>query len=410
MILETKRGNVASIARVSDPFRAYSQNAQDTFAGRDVTSDNALGLVAVFGAVRLVSNICGIMPLEVIDTTANAARRVVQSGYLPLMLRHRPNEDMSGVTLWTLVFAHLMLRGNAYLAKFRNPDGIVTQLYPVDPRYVHPFRGSQGQKLFRVAIYDGTSMVDHVYDSESILHIVGPGFSDGLEGASPIAVVRNQIGTHLAQGEYQARTYQDGMLVKGALSVPGSLTPEAADQIKRQWRMAYGGIANSNEIAVLHSGAKFDQVSMSPEDAQFIETRRWGHTEIATMYNIPASYLNGEGASMTYENRADNAIQLHQDACLPSIRQVEAALNMDADLFGFSSPWVPRFNAKERLRPDQTARGAWYVQGRQHGWLSINDIRLDEDMDPIPDGDVYAPLAAQKVAPVVEDDVEDSDV
>ena len=397
MILETNKGALSFAAKTPDPWNAYSALAVDSFAGQNVTPEGSLSLAAVYGAVSMVSSTCGTMPLQTIDTRATGGSRVVRGGWMAPMLEHQPNADMSGVDLWTLVFAHLLLRGNAYLAKIKDKRGVVSELYPLNPAFVHPFRDENGDKVFRVRKYGPTGFVDTNFTSEVILHIKGQSFDDGVTGASPIEVLRNRLGVHLAQSEYQGRQYQDGMLIKGVLSTPqNNLSPEAATMIKQQWKSAYSGVGAAHDIAVLHSGVQFQNVSLSPEDAQFIQSMRWGHTEVATAFQIPASRLNGEGTSLTYANQGQDDLFYYKQACFPRIRFVESALNMDKDLFGFNSPWIPKFNPDAMLRADIETRFRVYATARGIGVLSVNDVREYEDLPGVSGGDDYTPLSTTK--------------
>jgi HK97 family phage portal protein len=395
VILETTQGALAVAARPRDPYGAYSTLATDTFAGQTVTPEGALSLISVYGAVSLIANTCGAMPLEVVNTKGKSGQRVVEGGKLAPLLRHAPNSEMSGVDLWTMVFAHLLLRGNAYLAKLKDANGFVEELVPLMPQDVTPYRNGAGVKVFRVRVYHGSTFLESDFTEDAILHIKGPSFDDPLVGASPIALQRQSLGVQLAQSEYQARAYQDGMLIKGLLSTAQpTITPETATMIKNQWRSAYGGIGNSHEIAILHSGMTFQPVSMSPEDAQFIQTMKYGATQVATMFSLPASELNSDGASLTYSNVGQDMLKTHQRAFRPRLNIVQAALNRDKDLFGPKSPWVPKFNPRESLLTDIETRFGVYRTGREIGVMSQNDILRDEDRPEIDGGDDYTPLRA----------------
>jgi HK97 family phage portal protein len=335
------------------------------------------------------------MPLEVIDNLEVMGSRVVRGGQVAPMLQHAPNSEMTGPDVWMMVFSHLMLRGNAYLAKLRDASGRVVELIPMNPENVHPYRDANGRKAFRVRTYEGLTFIDQdFYDSE-ILHIKGRSISNALVGESAITHARNTVGTQLAQTEYQARAYQDGMLIKGVLSTPErNLNPDAVTRVKDQWKSTYQGVGSSHDIAVLHSGITFQPVSMSPEDAQFIQTMKWGHTQVATLFKIPASRLNGDsGAGMRYANMTQDDEFFDKQACLPLRLMVEASLNRDTDLFGIHSPWVPKFNTDIALRADIQTRFAIYETGRGMGVLSANDVREAEDLSGIgPEGDTYGPL------------------
>jgi HK97 family phage portal protein len=390
VIIETQRGALSVTAKPRDPYGAYSTLAQDTFSGQNVTPQGALALSAVYGAVSLIANACGTMPLEIVDERADGDRRKVSGGRLAAMLRYRPNEDMSGAVLWTLVYAHMLLWGNAYLAKIRNSMGEVVELFPIHPQYVSPYRRAEdGRKTFRVRMMSGTEWIEADYDKRDILHVMGPSFDSGIQGASPIAVMRNTYGRHLAQSEYQSRFFQDGLSIQGAIVTPERLNPDAVARIKQMWRQDHSGAENMWGISVLHSGSQFVPVSMSPEDAQFIETMRWGHTEVATAFNIPASRLNGEGSSLTYANQGQDDLFLFKQTYHPRIVLCEMALNLDDDLFGYTSAWVPRFNTDAALRADVETRFKVYESGRRMKAYSANDVRRMEGMEPREGGDDY---------------------
>jgi len=401
VIIETTRGVIAAAAKPPDAYGPYYGLSTDSLSGQTVTPEGALSLSAVYGAVSMVANTCGTMPLEVIDTTAESGRKVVQGGQLAPLLRYAPNADMSGVDLWTFVFACLLMRGNAYLAKIKDASGRVVELYPMLPGDVTPWRGPNGQKLFRVRVYRGTTALEGDFDENAILHIKGPSLTDPLVGASPIEMVRNAIGTQLAQTEYQARAYKDGMLIKGVLSTPEKhLNPDAVTRVKSDWRSTYGGVGNSHDIAVLHAGITFQQVALSPEDAQFIQTMKWGHTQIATIFQIPASRMNGDaGSSLTYANQGQDDLYYVKQACMPRVAMVEASINRDKDLFGASSAWVPKFNMRAALRADEKTRFEIYRTARDIGAISANEIRAAEDQPSIgPVGDDFAPLKSSNGA------------
>jgi HK97 family phage portal protein len=395
VIIETKRGDVVRVAKPRNPWGAYDSLASSTYSGQTITPESALALPAIMGAVALVSEHNGVMPLETIDMRATSGRRLVEGGWLAPMLRFAPNEDQSGADLWTMVNAHLMLRGNAYLAKVRDPRGLISELYPLHPANVNPYRAENGEKRFRIRVYDGLDFTEIDATPEAVLHIKGKSINNPLVGESVIAHARHSLGTHAAQIEYQARTYQDGMLIKGVLSTPErNLNPEAVQRVKAQWQSTYQGVANSHDIAVLHSGITFQQVSMSPQDAQFIEAMQWSHTQVATMFKIPASRLNGDGgASMRYANMREDDLFFDKQACLPIRVMIEQSLNRDLDLFGATSPWVPKFNEAAQLRADIQTRFSVYEKGRALGVFSANDIRRAEDLPELGEqGDDYTPL------------------
>lgn len=401
MLLKTPNGDksIKVAARPYDPWSAYSSLATDTFTGRDVLPEDSLAIAAVYGAVTLISESCGTLPLETIDQSAGK-NVVVENAAVARMLRHQPNADMPAVVYWPLVYAHMLLRGNHYSAKLRGADGFVNELYPLLPDSVKPFRDEQGRKLFRVTIYDGNGFEEMILGPEHVLHFMGPSFDNGLTGASPMGLMRNRLGVALAQSEYQARFYANGAMMDGVLSTPGDLSPDAAERIKAQWRAKHTGLANRGDIAVLHSGAQYQELSMSPEDQQLIQSMKWGSTEIATAFNLPASSLNAEGSSMTYSNVEQDKLLEATRAFVPRIRRVEGALNADRELFGVQSVWIPRVNTRALLRGDTKTRFEAYETGMRAGWLHSDEVREWEDLPP---REMPAPAAAPVPPPVEEE-------
>jgi len=391
MILASPTGDVpiVSAARPFDPWRQWQSLATDTYTGKSVTPEAAMAIGAVFGAVNLVSTTIGTIPLEIIDTSKEG-NPVITNSKLGTMLRYQPNSDMTGGVMWTLVAAHIMLRGNAYAAKLRNKQGYVNELVPFPPDTVFPFRGKNGQKLFRVRRYEGTTAIDEVYTPRDILHFCGPSFDDGLSGSSPIGVMRNRMGVQLAASEYQARFYQNGAALKGVIETPMTLTQEAGERLRNSWESANAGLENSHRTAVLEQGASFRAISISPEDTQLIETLKWGATEIATAFSIPASRLNADsGKGMRYANSEQDDLHFLKSAIGPRIVYIEEALNTDPDLFGASSAWIPRFNIDSLLRTDANNRWNVYQVASRIGALNPNEIRAFEGMSPRPGGDEY---------------------
>lgn len=392
MILPTPTGDqsVSMVGKPPNPYTQYVSLASDTMTGRSVTPEMALALPAVFGAVSLISNMIGTMPLE---TVVSSTAEVVTRGRMAPMLRYAPNQDMSAAIVWTLVAAHLCLRGNAYLAKLRDAQGFVNELYPISPDTVHPFRDYDGLKKFRVRLYSGNTFVDKVFDTSQILHIMGPSFDNGLMGASPIAVMRNAMGIQLARQEYNAKFYQQGAAVKGVISLAEKITPETATLIRNQYAGRQAGLDNAHLPLVLDNGATFSTASLSPDDQQLIEQMKWGPVEIATAYNLPASDLNADQQNMNYSNVGQDDLKRHKMAILPRAVFIESAINLDPDLFGYMSSWVPLFNFSASLRVDPLTRVQIAVQRLRNRMSTPNtEIMLEGGLPNRSDefGDLYA--------------------
>lgn len=397
MILPTRDGDVLSVARPRATAGPMYSMPTSSFSNQTVTPEGAMALASVYGAVTIIAHACGTMPLEVIDPRAKGSDQFLASGRLARMLGVSPNREATAVDLWCYVFASLCLRGNAYLAKLRDRNGLVNELYPIPAANVVVWRAPDGRKLFRVRMLDGQQWVERDFTSDAILHIKGLSIDDPLVGVSPITMLRHRIGVQLAQSEHQGRVYRSGLQLKGILSTPQStLSVDAVQKMKTQWTEATG--PDGDAIAVLHSGIQFQAVTMSLEDAQFVQSMKWGHTEAALAFQMPPSRLAGDtGDSSRYANMAQDDMFMFKQTLMPRVEMAEAALLNDSDLFGPATRYVPRFNPEKQLRADPRERWEIHRIKREIGTASTNTILAEEEQPGIgPAGDDFTPLRGTK--------------
>lgn len=404
MILGTPQGDeaIALVSRQPDGYHGFRSPAIDTMTGRAVTPGAALGIGAFYSGANLIAKTGGTLPLRVYERTPDASQLVDPvRAQIAMRLRHSPNPDVSAATFWTTVFLHLVTQGNAYLPKVYEAGQFAPHMYLLPPDCVQPFRGADGEKLYRVRMPQ--SGKEYVLTSRALLHIPGISFGDGLMGHSPVSVMRHRLGVNLAASEHQQRFFANGGAIRGVLSVDGTLTTEAAETIRDQWQATYGGLDNAWKTAVLDHGAKYQTVSMSNEDAQFIDMMKLCATEIAAMLNIPPAMIGADGASMTYANAQQNDLHFLKFTLRPWLRFVETAINNDPDLFGPQSRWEPAFDVDDLIAPDIETRYRVYKTAREIGVLGRDEIRRDEDRAPLTDEQKadpdFAPLAATKTKP-----------
>jgi HK97 family phage portal protein len=397
VIIPTRDGDVYAVARPRTTNGPYNTLPTSSFSNQTVTPEGAMALSSVYGAVTIIAHACGTMPLQVVDPKAVGAAQYVHDGGLARMLGVAPNRDMTSIDVWTFVFASLCLRGNAFLAKLRDRSGNVNELYPIPAANVTIWRAPNGAKLFRVRTLDGTRWIEQDFTEDAILHIKGLSIDDPLVGVSPITMLRHRMGVQLSQSEHQARVYRAGLALRGVLSTPQStLNPTSVASMKDQWKEATG--PDGDAIAVLHSGMQFQAVTMSLEDAQFVQTMKWGHTEAALAFQLPPSRLAGDsGDSSRYANMAQDDLFMFKQALMPRIEMAEGALLRDKDLFGIGSRWRPRFDPDKQLRADPRERWEIHKIRREIGAASTNVILADEEQPTIgAAGDDFTPLRGTK--------------
>ncbi|MEA5097870.1 MAG: phage portal protein [Burkholderiaceae bacterium] len=215
---------------------------------------------------------------------------------------------------------------------------------------------------------------------DEVLHIPGLGF-DGLIGYSPIAMAKNAIGMALATEEYGASFFANGANPGGVLEHPGVI--KDVQRVKDSWNAAYQGSGNAHRVAVLEEGMKFQAIGIPPEQAQFLETRKFQINEIARIFRVPP-HMVGDLEKSSFSNIEQQSLEFVKFTLDPWVVRWEQALSQALLLPSEKSDVFIRFNLDGLLRGDYASRMTGYATGRQNGWLSANDIRELEDMNRIP--------------------------
>ncbi|MGL5908691.1 MAG: phage portal protein [Phycicoccus sp.] len=352
-------------------------------AGASVSEKTSLGMPAVWRAVSLISGSAAGLPLHAYVADGEVRERVGPTSAAASLLRS-PHQDLTPFELWEQVYVHLLLWGNAYLRVWRDRIGRPRELALIHPSRVRAGRESAtSRKVYEV---DGTG--EPWYD-DRILHIPGLGY-DGIAGVSPIRIARQGIGLALAAEEYGARLFGSGSLMSGILQTEQRLDQASADALKTRWRAKTSGLSGAHEVAVLDRGIKFQPLSMPPEDAQFLESRRFQVAEVARLFGVPPHMLGDTERSTSWGAGIEQqSIGYVVYTLRPWLTRVEQRVSK---LFG--DRVYARYTVEGLLRGDSAQRAAYYQQMWSLGVLSTNEIRALEDQAGVgPDGDVrYRPL------------------
>jgi HK97 family phage portal protein len=363
---------------------------QRTSAGVSVSADSAMRLSAVSACVRLIAESIASLPLHIYRRTSDSTRVRVSDGQAYRLLHSEPNRLMTSFTFRETLAAHLLLWGNAYAWMVRNQAGDVTELLPVHPQCVLLFKDSGGDLVYEIRI--GTEV--RRLSQWDMLHIPGLSF-DGIQGMSPIKYAAQSIGLAIAAENYGGTFFGNGSMPSGTISVPGRLNPEQVNTLRNSWYAAYGGLSNANRTAVLFDGAKFDPISIPPDTAQFVETRKFQVADIARWYRVPP-HMIGDLDKATFSNIEHQALEFVTHTLRPWLVRFEQEICrklFPSSTSGQPSDLYAEFNVDGLLRGDIKSRYEAYAIGRQWGWLSANDIRARENMEPIANGEAYlAPL------------------
>jgi HK97 family phage portal protein len=347
-------------------------------AGKIVTVERALGLTAVYAAIRILADTVGMLPLKTYARLQGGG--VQEAWYDPLypILAEQPNIEMTAVTLWSLVNAPLNAWGDCFLGKEFNSNGVLIGLWPIKPEQVRVER-RDGVKLYWIRDNFGRERPTPYTDAE-IIHILGMTI-DGVRGLSPIAVAREAFGAGLALDEYANRFWSNSGIPALAVITPENtdLAGNAARLRERQWRKKFGGSRRSNKVAFLEHGTTIETISMPLRDAQFVEQQKWQVQQAARVFRVPMSLIAGDNvdSSLTYRTVESDAIHFLTHSVQPWLVRIEQALKRHPDIYTRRALFS-KFDADELLRSDLKTRAeADFRSTGGRGWKKPSEVRPD---------------------------------
>ena len=370
-----------------------------TASGKAVNERSAMQMSAVYACVRILSEAVASLPLHTYrysdtgDPSRAGSKEKALTHPLYGILHDEPNPEMSAFSFRETLMAHLLLWGNAYAQVIRNGRGEVVSLYPLMPDRMSVDRDSRGRLFYEYTRSDGDARMlggksTVTLSPSDVLHIPGLGF-DGLVGYSPIAMAKQAIGMGLACDEYGASFYQNGAQPGGVLEHPGVV--KDPKRVRESWNAIYQGSANAHRIAVLEEGMAYKPISISPEQAQFLQTRKFQIEEIARIFRVPP-HMVGDLDKSSFSNIEQQSLEFVKYSLSPWITRWEQSIHRALLLPSEKQRFFVRFNVEGLLRGDYKSRMDGYAVARQNGWMSANDIRELENLDRIPaedGGDLY---------------------
>ena len=361
-------------------------------SGKAVTERSAMQMTAVYSCVRILAEAVAGLPLNLYRYTEDGGKEKAIDHPLYLLLHDEPNPEMTSFVFRETLMTHLLLWGNAYAQIIRNGKGEVIALYPLMPNKMSVDRDSQGQLYYTYqrgtdeALRDKNQTV--ILRPSDVLHIPGLGF-DGLVGYSPIAMAKNAIGMAIACEEYGAKFFANGAAPGGVLEHPGTI--KDPQRVRESWQSTFGGSGNANKIAVLEEGMKYTPIGISPEQAQFLETRKFQINEIARIFRVPP-HMVGDLEKSSFSNIEQQSLEFVKYTLEPWVIRWEQSIQRTLLSTHEKARYFVKFNLEGLLRGDYQSRMNGYATARQNGWMSANDIRELENLDRIPaeeGGDLY---------------------
>ena len=363
-----------------------------TTSGKTVTERSAMQMTAVYSCVRILSEAVAGLPLHLYRYTDSGGKAMALDHPLYRLLHDEPNPEMSSFVFRETLMTHLLLWGNAYAQIIRNGKNEVIALYPLMPNKMSVDRDENGRLYYTYyrgqdeAIRDKEFAVT-IHPSD-VLHIPGLGF-DGLVGYSPIAMAKNAIGMAIACEEYGAKFFANGAAPGGVLEHPGTI--KDPQRVRDSWMSQFGGSANAHKTAILEEGLHYTPIGISPEQAQFLETRKFQVTEICRIFRVPP-HMIGDLERATFSNIESQNISFAVHTIRPWLVRIEQAVNRALIPQNEKGRFYVQFNIDGLMRGDYKSRMEGYAIARQNGWMSANDIRALENLNPISEeegGDAY---------------------
>ena len=359
-----------------------------TTSGKLVNEQTAMQTTAVYACVRILSEAVAGLPLHIYRYRADGGKERIPQHPLYSLLHDEPNSEMTSFVFRETLMSHLLLWGNAYAQVVRNGRGQVIALYPLLPNKMDVSRAANGELLYTYyRDFDESGIKPEggyvTLRKDEVLHIPGLGF-DGLIGYSPIAMSKNAIGMSLATEEYGASFFANGANPGGVLEHPGVI--KDIQRVKDSWNTAYQGSGNAHKIAVLEEGMKFQAIGIPPEEAQFLETRKFQIDEIARIFRVPP-HMVGDLEKSSFSNIEQQSLEFVKYTLDPWVVRWEQSLQQSLILPSEKASLMIRFNLDGLLRGDYQSRMQGYSVGIQNGFYSVNDVRQLEDLNLLEDAE-----------------------
>jgi len=358
-----------------------------TGAGVDVSEESALTFSAVYGCVRILAESAASLPLKVYRRAGARGKATARQHWAWSLLHDAPNPEMTAVVWRELGMVHVLTWGNAYSRIEWAGNGAARAVWPIHPSRVTVKRSAAGAVFYEVRPDPATDPPGGhpaILEPADMLHVPALGWN-GLVGLSPVRLAREAVGLGQAAEAFGSGFFGNGARPGGVLSVNQALDPKARAKIAEAWEAAHQGVERAGRVAVLGLGASFTATTIPPEDAQFLETRRFQVSEVARIFRVPPHML-ADLERATFSNIEHLGLEFVMHSLRPWLVRWEQEINRK--LFGTSGTagLYAEHAVDGLLRGDQASRFAAYAVGRQWGWLSADDVRELENLAPLPDG------------------------
>jgi HK97 family phage portal protein len=352
-------------------------------AGKSVTPDTVLQLATAWSCIRLLAETISTLPLPVYQRVGED-KVVARNHDLYEMLHDSPNADQTAAEFWEACVACICLWGNFYAEKLKLGNRLIS-LVPIRPDLVRVSRNASGRRIYRYSDPKGFRELDE----DTVFHVRGFGVG-GDVGLSPISYARQTMGTSLAADETAGETFRNGLQLSGFLKeAPGTKsTPEQRADLMKLFT-SFMGSMNAGKIMPLPNGFEFSSITMNPEDAQLLETRRFHVEEICRWFRVPPFMIGHTEKSTSWGTGLEQQmIGFLTFSLRPYLTRIEQAIRKQLVIPAERKTIYAEFNLEGLLRADSQGRAALLSALGQNGYLTRNEGRRLDNRAPMPGGDV----------------------
>ena len=354
------------------------------YSGVTVTPETSLMASPVWACTRLIAESIAAMPTIMYRRLADGGKERDPNHPLYALLHDSPNDLQTAFAWKRVMMVHALLYGGGYSRILPGVRGPVDRLEPIHPNNIRIEGLPSGGIRYQIRGDDG---IESPVNAEDIFHL--PGLSlDGVSGLSLVEYARESIGLELAAKGYSAKFFGQNARPGGVLQHPGKLSPEAAKNMRESWEEAHAGVANAHRVAVLEEGTEWKQTGMTHQDAELIAQLDWASADIARFFNVPLHMIQLMTKTTSWGSGIEEmGIEFVVFSLLPWIKNWEQLIAKNLILA--PERYFAEFLVDSLMRGKQSDRYSAYATGRNWGWLSANDVRKLENMNPVEGGDAY---------------------
>jgi HK97 family phage portal protein len=350
-----------------------------------VSPDTAMQLSTVYSCVKVLSETVATLPCQLFKVHESDGSKTIQTKHrLHRLVNLSPNDFMTASELWQWVMVCLALKGNAFVYVVRTDKGDPVELLPLHPDSVQINPAPLNRLIYVAEVGLAPYQRKLEIQQENMLHFKGMSM-DGIRGVSPITANSALLSQAISARDHAGRLFSNGATPRGVLTTAETLSTEAYERIKQSWAASHQGVDNAHRVAILEAGLEFKPVSMSPEDVQLLEARKYNRSEIAGIYRVPP-HMVGDLERATFDNISTQQLDFYRNAVAPWIHSIEQRLNWT--LLGTYTQEF-RFDVSELVRSDFDTYSETLGKLLDRGVLSPNEVRARLGYNPREGGDEY---------------------